>query len=116
MRTVSIAVACIALTCLASCQSSPSPDGADTIVSPDEVLGRSFAFVDGKLEGIVSYERDAVRVNLADGRAIEGSLRVSGNSICTRYEQLRDGKEACFTFTRSGNGYVSSTGGRLTPI
>ncbi|CTQ55908.1 hypothetical protein LP7551_04458 [Roseibium album] len=81
-------------------------------VSPDEVIGKTWFFQQGGAEGKVTYNRTSVKVR-SGGKTFNGTLRVSGNKICTKYKTLRNGKESCFTVSKTKTGYKTSSGGKL---
>ncbi|MBO9420309.1 hypothetical protein J7481_12460 [Labrenzia sp. R4_2] len=81
-------------------------------VKPQEVIGKSWNFSQGKVSGKVTYRASTVKAQFG-GKTYNGKLRVKGNQICTSYKELRKGKESCFSLTKTNAGYKTSNGGKL---
>lgn len=81
-------------------------------VKPQEVIGQSWNFKQGKITGKITYRSSTVKAQFG-GKTYNGQLRIKGNQICTKYKELRKGKESCFSLTKTKNGYKTSKGGEL---
>ncbi|WP_428527020.1 hypothetical protein [Roseibium sp.] len=81
-------------------------------VDPQELLGKTWNFKQGKITGKVTYKTSKVKAQFG-GKTYNGTLRIKGKQICTAYKQLRKGKEDCFSFTKTKSGYKNSNGATI---
>ena len=85
------------------------------VLTPDElrqkIIGKNCTWIKGKSGGSVSYAADGQAFAESQGGPHLGNWRLSGNQICDKYNDMRKGKEACFTFDEVSPGnYKGSIG------
>ena len=80
--------------------------------NPQDVIGKTWNFKQGKTTGKVTYRSSTVKAQFG-GKTYNGQLRLKGKQICTSYKQLRKGKESCFSISKTKSGYKTSNGGSL---
>lgn len=81
-------------------------------VDPQELIGKTWNFKQGKISGKVTYKRSSITAKFG-GKTYKGQLRIKGKNICTKYKDIRKGKEDCFSFTKTKNGYRNSNGATI---
>ena len=73
--------------------------------------GKSMTFTGKSGNGSSVYKADGSAFIVFKGKPSNGKWRVRGSSICTTWDNIRGGKEACFAVEAlGGNKYQSSTG------
>lgn len=80
-----------------------------------QIIGKKWKWESQGAKGTIRMRRNgsiAVTTNTSIKRD-KGSWQIRGNRLCTRFEKLRSGEEACYTYTKSGNRYLLSNGGVL---
>jgi uncharacterized membrane protein len=80
----------------------------------NEVIGKTWNFVQGETKGQITYTKSAVTAKFG-GKTYKGKLRLKSDKICTAYPELRDGEETCFGVAKSGSGYKTTHGATITP-
>ncbi len=77
--------------------------------------GTSMTFTGKSGNGTSVYNADGSASIVFKGKPSKGKWRVKGSSICTAWDNIRDGKEGCFTVEAlGGNKYQSSNGFTLS--
>jgi hypothetical protein len=81
----------------------------------DSFSGKSMTFSGKSGKGTSVYNADGSASIVFKGKPSNGKWRVKGSSICTAWENIRDGKEGCFTVQAlGGNKFQTSTGFTVT--
>jgi hypothetical protein len=77
----------------------------------EKIIGKNCTWIKGKSGGSVSYSASGLAFAEREDGPHLGNWRLSGNQICDKYNDMRQGKEACFTFDEVSPGtYKRSIG------
>jgi hypothetical protein len=77
-------------------------------------FGRETDFKQGKITGTISYNTSTVAATFG-GKTYEGTLRIDGDQICTKYPKIKKGAETCFGISKTAKGYKTTHGATLWP-
>lgn len=84
----------------------------------DEFIGKRLKWEQGQTSGTVRYSKNgkaSLRIKGGGIKSDKGTWRFRGNRLCVTWEKIRDGKEGCFTVTRTGaRSYRNSNGSIIT--
>lgn len=79
----------------------------------DDLIGKTWNFKQGQTSGTVSYKKNSLTVKIKGGQTLKGKLRINGDQMCTKYAEIRNGRERCFGVSKKGDKYVTTAGGTL---
>ncbi len=71
-------------------------------------------FKQGKITGTIIYTTSTVAATFG-GKTYEGTLRIEGDQICTKYPKIKKGAETCFGISKTVKGYKKTHGATLWP-
>ncbi|RWO88951.1 hypothetical protein [Mesorhizobium sp.] len=79
--------------------------------SVEAVIGKTWNFKQSKITGTIIYTTSTVAATFG-GKTYEGTLRIEGDQICTKYPKIKKGAETCFGISKTAKGYKTRTAQR----
>ncbi|TIM04847.1 MAG: hypothetical protein E5Y32_29045 [Mesorhizobium sp.] len=89
-------------------------DATADSASVEAVIGKTWNFKQGKITGTIIYTTSTVAA-IFGGKTYEGTLRIEGDQICTKYPKIKKGAETCFGISKTAKGYKTTHGATLWP-